>query len=130
MTREWVANWNNKIYWNEDGTKADGDIQSQDFWDTFGIKSWPTFKNACSYHVPGKWADDVEQFIKQVQLELEGRVSFDQIKEKWCRFTVYYSCIEKDDEDAETRMRELIQECIDRLISKGVHPPKQETENG
>lgn len=130
MTRQWVADWNNKIYWNEDGTNAGPGMTGADFWNEFGIESWPVNKRACASHIPEKWADDVEKFILQVQKELEGRIEFHQIKEKWCRFTVYFGCVEEDDEDAQNRMRELINECIERLISKGVHPPKTGEKNG
>ena len=34
-----------------------------------------------------------------------------------------------NDEHARQRMYELIDECIEKLINKGVHPPKQEKEN-
>jgi len=130
MTKElmldWTNKWNQKIYWNEDGTRAENGFRAEEFWDEFGIESWPKFKDACAYHIPGKWADDMTIFVKQVQEKLGDRVTFGQIKEKFCRLTVYFDYADKE---AQARMYELIQECIDRLIIKGVHPPKQEIEN-
>lgn len=128
MTREWVDDWNNKIYRNPDGTPVVGGISGSDFWNEFGIESWPVNKRACASHIPERWADDVEKFIVQVQTELEGRIEFHQIKEKFCRLTVYFGY--DNDEDAKNRMYELINECIERLISKGVHPPKTGENNG
>jgi len=121
----WVHEWNTKLYWNEDGTRAKPGFQAEEFWDEFKIKSWPKFQDACAYHIPSKWVYDVRIFVKQVQDELKDRIAFAQIKEKFCRLTVYFNAT---DEEARTRAHELIQECIDRLINKGVHPPKQEME--
>lgn len=126
MGMEWVNKWNRKIYWNEDGTRASESghgIGPEEFWDEFKIKSWPKFRDSCAFYVPTKWADDVREFIVKVQNELGDRITFRQIKEKWCRLTVYFRAT---DDEAGTRMYELIQECINNLIEKGIHPPKQE----
>jgi hypothetical protein len=64
--------------------------------------------------------------LQKVRDELGDRVEFSQIKEKFCDLTIYYST--KDDE-ARTRMRELIAECRNKLIAKGVHPPREEQGN-
>lgn len=114
--------WNKKIYKNEDGTFVDGGLNPKQFWEEFGIKSFPLFKDRCYYHIPQRWADDVKIFVKQVQDELGDRIEFTQIKEKWCELTVYYS---SKDKEAGERLKELKKECVDRLIEKGVHPPRE-----
>lgn len=118
-----VDEWNKKIYKNEDGSFVeDSGMHAEEFWNDFGIESYPKFKNRCYSHIPARWREDVKTFLKQVQVELKDRVEFQQIKEKWCWFTVYYTSA---DEQASARMKELIGECIDRLIAKGVHPPRE-----
>jgi len=117
-----VNEWNKKIYKNEDGSFVEGGMHAKEFFEEFGIESFPLFKDKCYSHIPARWADDVKIFLKQVQAELKDRVVFQQIKEKWCWFTVYYTFV---DEESNKRMRELINECIDRLIVKGVHPPRE-----
>lgn len=114
-----VDEWNKKIYKNEDDSFVGGGLGAKEFFEEFGIKSGPLFEDKCWSHIPERWADDVRLFIKQVQSELKDQVEFGQIKEKWCRLTVYY-CAEN--ENANKRVKELINECIDRLIAKGVHP--------
>lgn len=126
----YVDEWNAKIYRNDDGTFVEGNsLSPKELWEEFQIKSGPMFENACRSHIPVKWNDDVRLFLKQVREELGDRISFTQIKEKWCELTVYASA--KDD-DAENRLRELKKECVDRLIEKGVHPPREQQtkENG
>jgi hypothetical protein len=125
-----INEWNEKIYRNSDGKFVEGpSLGPKEFWEEFQIKSGPMFKDACWSHIPVKWTDDVRLFLKQVREELGDRVSFSQIKEKWCELTVYAST--KDDA-ARDRLCELEKECIDRLIEKGVHPPReqQNKENG
>ena len=123
-----VYEWNKKIYRNEDGSwyKPEENLTDEKLWELFQIKSWPKFKDAYSFHTPPKWNEDVIQFIIQVQKELNNKIEFIQIKEKWCRFTVYFKTA---DILAENRLKELQKECIDRLISKGVHPPTQGEES-
>ena len=114
--------WNKKIYRNDDDTFVEGGLNAKEFWEEFGIKSGPMFKDCCWSHIPARWADDVRIFIKQVQSELGEQVMFKQIKEKWCNLTVYYS---STDQEAGERMRQLEKECIDRLIAKDLHPPRE-----
>jgi len=116
-----VDEWNKKIYKNEDGSFVEGGLNAKHFFEEFGIESFPMFRDKCYYHIPERWADDVRIFLKQAQSELKDKIVFQQIKEKWCWFTVYYTFV---DELANNRMKELINECIDRLIAKGVHPPR------
>ena len=120
--REWIQQWNIKIYKDDDGKEYEGTMGAEELWKEFGIKSAPLFKDQCFYHVPGKWADDVRIFIKQVQKELGDKITFEQIKEKWCGFTVYF---QSTDEEARQRLLQLEEECINRLISKGIYPSEQ-----
>jgi hypothetical protein len=117
-----IDEWNKKIYKNEDGSFVQDQMNAKEFWEEFQIESFPMFKDKCYYHIPARWRDDVKIFLKQVQAELKDKVEFQQIKEKWCWLTVYYTFV---DEVSNQRMKELINECIDRLIAKGVHPPRQ-----
>ena len=82
---------------------------------------------AISSHVPRQWEDDVIVFIRQVQGELKNDITFVQIKEKYCILTVYYDYLNKE---AAARVQELRQECINKLITKGVHPPTLGDNNG
>jgi hypothetical protein len=113
--------WNNKIYRGEDGKELAGGLQAEEFWNEFQIKSYPKFENACAYHIPAKWADDVRDLITTTRKELGDRIEFEQIKEKWCELVVYYKAT---DEVARQRFRELLTDCKDRLKAKGVHPEK------
>jgi hypothetical protein len=116
-----VQEWNDKIYRNADDSFVGGGMHAQEFWDEFKIKSYPLFEGRCYFFIPERWAEDVRLFIKQVQTELKDKVEFGQIKEKFCWLTVYYTSF---GEDTDVRIKELIDECIDRLILKGVHPPR------
>ena len=116
-----LQDWNKKIYRDESGDFVKGNLGAEEFWEEFGIKSGPKFREACWSHIPSKWADDVRLMLKQVQDELDDRISFRQIKEKFCWLTVYYDA---KDEEAKTRMDELIVECQDRLGAKDLHPKK------
>lgn len=116
--------WNRIIYENEDGdwaTARDG-ISAGEFWDKWGIQSWPKF-TAAMFHIPTKWANDVRLMLDQVKSELGDRISFRQIKEKYCELTVYYR---SSDNEASERMRELIKECVERLQLKKVYPITKE----
>jgi hypothetical protein len=117
-----VEEWNNRIYRNADGSFVEGGLNAKEFFEEFGIESFPLFRDKCYYHVPERWADDVRIFIKQAQTELGHKFVFTQIKEKFCWLTVYYTPL---DESADNSMKELINKCIDRLIEKGVHPPRE-----
>lgn len=121
-----INEWNEKIYRNEDGSEVEGRLGADEFWDEFQIKSWPKFRDACAFHIPGKWAEDVREFLTRVRDELGDKVQFAQIKEKFCQLTVYNSCA---DEETRERLNELKIECVRNLIKKGVHPPIQEKEN-
>ena len=114
--------WNQKIYRNSDDSFVEGSMGAKEFYEEFGIKSYPLFKDQCYYHVPARWADDVRMFVKQVQSELGDRITFKQIKEKWCWLTVYYSAA---DQEADERLKQLERECIDRLIAKDLHPARE-----
>jgi len=116
-----VRDWNYKIYRDEKGEFVKGNLGAEEFWDEFGIKSGPKFRDACWSHIPGKWAEDVRLMLTKAQKELGDRVNFTQIKEKMCWLTVYYAA--KDDE-AKSRMSELIVECQNRLRAKDLHPSK------
>ena len=98
-----VQEWNQKIYKNADGSFVDGGM----------------FPNRCWSNVPARWAEDVRIFLKQAKDELGDRITFDQIKEKWCHLTVYSTAA---DEEAKKRLQELEAECVKRLVVKGVHP--------
>jgi hypothetical protein len=121
-----LSEWNRKIYRNEDDSPAEGNLGADEFWDEFQIKSWPKFKDACAFHIPGKWASDVRELLKSIRSELGNKVSFTQIKEKFCELVIYCSC---EDEETRGRFRELQNDCVRKLIEKGVHPPTQEKEN-
>jgi len=120
-----AQDWNKVIYKNEDGSWADDSnkITVDELWDKWQIKSWPKFKDGCACHVPSKWADDVRVLLTTARNELGDRVNFSQIKEKFCRLTIYYKC---DDDEATTRMQELISECIKQLQLKKVYPITKE----
>jgi len=120
-----VKTWNEIIY-KDNGIPIKSSITSEELWDEFGIRSAPKFRDACWSHIPERWANEVKEFITQVQNELGDRIEFVQIKEKFCRLTVYF---DYSDESARQRMYELINECTEKLINKGVHPPKQEKDN-
>jgi len=114
-----VRAWNKKIYGNTNGTIKENGLNADDFWKEFRIKSWPKFCDSCASHIPPTWANEVREMLRIAQKELGQRIKFDQIKEKFCRLTVYYSPADKE---AGQRMNELIEECKDKLIKKGVHP--------
>jgi hypothetical protein len=115
-----VNYWNNVIYKEADGTQAQGnEITVDELWDKFQIKSWPKFKDGCVYNLPSKWSDDIRVMLTKVMAELGSRIGFMQIKEKWCKLTVYYKAA---DDAAKNRMQELIAECIEQLQIKKVYP--------
>lgn len=114
-----IQKWN-KIIYRDPNKLRKGSLTSEDLWAKFKIKSGPKFKDECWSEIPGVWADDVSDFIKSVQSEFGNKVRFLQIKEKFCELTVYYS----SPDNIKKRVHELIEECIEKLIKKGVHPPK------
>lgn len=118
-----IQEWNAIVYKNDDGSFTEGNLLAKAFWEEFGIKSYPLFKDKCYYHIPAKWADDVRLMIKQIQSELGDRIEFQQIKESWCQLIVYRSA---KDKEAENRCREIIAECINRLKEKGLHPSEND----
>lgn len=124
-TIEEVHDWNKIIYKNADGSWVDDSnkITVDELWDRWQIKSWPKFKEGCACHVPVKWADDVRVMLDKARDELGDKVEFQQIKEKFCRLTVYYTC--KDDE-ASNRMQDLIRNCIEQLQIKKIYPITKE----
>ena len=114
-----IYEWNKKIYKDKDDNfVVEPKLEAQELWDEFKIKSYPLFKNACFSHVPSKWADDVRRLLKEAQQEFGDKITFLQIKEKWCELTIYI--------DAEDHVKEkfykLKKECVERLKTKGVHP--------
>lgn len=109
----YLDEWNRKLY-GESGWGA------EEFWLELQLKSWPKFENECAYHIPAAWTEDVTVLVKTIQQELGDRITFQQIKEKYCDLVVYFS---SKDTEAGDRARELIRECIANLINKGVHPP-------
>jgi len=122
-----VNKWNAKIYRDENGEFVEGDkLDDEKLWEEFGIKSGPKFRDACWSGVPVKWTDDVRFLIKQVKDELKDRIEFAQIKEKWCRLTIYFTA---KDKEAEKRFVELKRECISKLIEKGIHPNNEEMQD-
>lgn len=117
-----TRDWNYRIYRDDNGEFIrEGGLGADEFWDEFQIKSGPKFKDACWSHIPAKWADDVRLMLHQAQKELGDRVSFTQIKEKFCYLTVYFGA---KDEEAKKRMNELIVECEVRLRAKDLYPEK------
>lgn len=112
-----LVKWNKIIYKDSEGNPLLGGINGADFFDNFGIKSWPAFKDAPASHIPEKWSDDVSVFILAAQKAVP-EIKFHQLKEKYCFFVVYYDCEEKNRKTIE----KLKKECIDSLIEKGVHP--------
>ena len=125
----WVSHWNTIIYpRGDDGRHIEytDKITNDELWEKFGIKSWPKFKDACASHVPPTWSGEIRELLTKAQDELGDRISYAQIKEKWCRLTIYYK---SNDDEAQARMRELISECREELIEKGVHPPNEEQED-
>jgi len=125
---EWkhIHEWNRKIY-RPNGEFEKKTLSAEDLWDKFKIKSGPKFMDACWSDVPNVWVDDVSDFILKVQEELKDKIEFTQIKEKFCQLTVYFTSA---DENTRKRMNELIEECIGKLIKKGVHPPRLGENNG
>ena len=122
-----VNEWNRIIYRNDDGSFVEGDQLTPDkLWTEFGIKSFPKFRESCSSHIPIKWTDDVRAFLAQVRVELGDRIAFTQLKEQWCVLVVYF---EAKDTEAENRLLELKRECVDRLITKGIHPDNKGDSN-
>lgn len=111
--------WNKRIYRNDDDSFTEGNLGCEEFWNEFQIKSGPKFREACYSRIPGKWADDVRQMLKQAQLELGDKINYRQIKEKFCCLVVSFDA---KDEEAEKRMNELISECQKRLMAKDLHP--------
>ncbi|KKM60740.1 hypothetical protein LCGC14_1538870, partial [marine sediment metagenome] len=85
-----INEWNEKIYRNEDGSEVEGTLGADEFWDEFQIKSWPKFRDACVSHIPGKWAEDVREFLTRVRDELGDKVQFAQISvpEGWIDFAI------------------------------------------
>ena len=119
-----VHKWNKIIYKNADGSFIDGDkITNDELWESYRIRSAPKFKSECWSHIPVRWTKDVRIMLDQILSEFENKVEFQQIKEKFCNLTVYYKPCSSLDEEAKTRIQEIIKECKERLISKGVHPP-------
>lgn len=115
-----VQEWNKKIYRNEDDSFVDGDqITADELWDEFQIKSHPKFRGSCYSHIPIRWTEDVRSMLRRIRDEFGDKVEFSQIKEKWCNLTIYYSA----PDEIKDRVREIIVECKDSLISKGIHPP-------
>jgi len=117
-----IKEWNKKIY-------KHSNVKSKPFsevlWNAFEIKSWPLFKDACSYHVPDLWREEVIKLIYKTRNVLGDRIQFSQIKEKFCYLTIYYSA--KDDE-AKQLMESFVEECRKNLIEKGIHPKGEENE--
>ena len=114
--------WNQKIYKNDDDSFVEGGWGAKEFYEEFDIKSGPMFGGCCWSHIPARWTDDVRVFLKQVRSELGNRITFRQIKEKWCSLTVYY---DSADQEAHDRLKQLERECIDRLIAKDLHPSRE-----
>ena len=114
-----VSEWNKKIYRNEDGSFIQGEeITPNEFWEKYQIRSGPKF-NACWSHIPIRWTEDVRNMLSKIRKEFGEQVTFDQIKEKWCSLVIYYSA----PDEIKDKVREIIKECKDNLISKGIHPP-------
>jgi len=125
---EFTTKWNKIIYRNDDGSFPNGDkITVTELWESFGIRSAPMFMNACWSEIPTKWTEDVRFMLTKILDEFGAKVKIEQIKEKWCHLTVYYEpCSSLDEEEKDRirgRIREIINECKESLISKGVHPP-------
>ncbi|MHA2280297.1 MAG: hypothetical protein ACXAC5_05560 [Promethearchaeota archaeon] len=121
---EEVHNWNKIIYKNADGSFVQGDkITNDELWESFKIRSHPKFRGACYSHIPVRWTEDVRIMLGKILSEFKDKVEISQIKEKFCRLTVYYKPCSSLGDEAKTRIQELIKECQERLISKGVHPP-------
>ena len=121
-----VNEWNKKIYKNADDSFVEGDkITVDELWESFKIRSAPKFRDACWSSVPVRWTEDVRTMLCKISDEFKNKIEIQQIKEKWCYLTVYYKlCSSIDDKaKAEDRIQELIKECKERLILKGVHPP-------
>jgi len=125
---EFTTKWNKIIYQNDDGSFVTGDkITTNELWKSFGIRSAPKFMDACWSEIPVKWTEDVRIMLTKISNEFGTDITIEQIKEKWCHLTVYYKvCSSLDDNmrnSVQNRIRELIKECKESLISKGVHPP-------
>ena len=127
-SREALHYWNTLLYWDTVlNCQQSGSWGADEFWDEVQVESWPKFTNRCASHIPFAWVEDVKQLILQAKKELGDKIDFTQIKEKFCMLTIYKQC---EDEQTAARFRELELECIERLIKKGVHPPRQELSNG
>ena len=114
-----VYKWNAIIYpSNEKGEDIRHGLSASDWWDRFQIKSYPKFRNVCAYRCPATWIEDVTWMVEETRKRFGDKVEFNQIKEKFCILTVYFSA----DEDTKEKMYELIAETKARLVAKGVHP--------
>lgn len=114
-----INEWNKNIYKNNDGSLFKGEeLTPNDLWDKFKIKSHPKFKGSCYSHIPQRWTNDVSEMLKKI-MELNKPVEIIQIKEKWCRLTVYY----KAPDEIKEEVNKIIVNCIETLVSNGLHPP-------
>lgn len=113
--------WNKKLYPRDENAEKwtpPKNIGADWFWDNFQIKSAPKFREACWFHIPNAWADDVANLITAIRNCFGDGVEFTQIKEKFCYLTVYYSA------KAEIRPKvdEMIKHTQAVLRNKGLHP--------
>lgn len=115
-TRFALDQWNDKLYPGRNDNSVPGS-----FWEEFDIESAPRNNRACWSHIPKKWETDVRLMLGTARSELGKRIEFAQVKEKFCSLVVYFT---SKDDDAHTRMRELVEECKGRLKGKGLHPNK------
>ena len=115
-----IHDWNSKLYPRNEETGAflAENLGANFFWDNFGIKSAPKFRDECYSHIPSLWKDDVSLLIKSLQEKYDNKIDFIQIKEKFAYLTVYYDSSEKDKKDIDNR----VEECRNILRSKGLHP--------
>lgn len=125
-----LGEWNKKLYGDRFMQKENYTRFDELLWKTFKIKSWPLFRDACAYHIPDLWREDVIKFIYKVRGGLGDRITFTQIKEKYCHLVVYYHPKDKEDEEAKRLIKEWVKECIESLIQKGLHPKGEKDEQG
>jgi hypothetical protein len=110
-----LHDWNKKLY-------SDKKLwQAEEFWNELGLKSWPKFKDCCTYHIPLSWAEEVKKLVLTVQKNFGDQVRFRQIKEKFCYLTIYYDA---DSNQIHNDVRKLINKSIDNLVKQGLHPER------
>ena len=128
VTMLYVHKWNEIIYKDANGAFVEGErLDTEALWNDYKIKSWPKFKDACSYCIPIKWVSEIRILIEAIQTELGDKFKFSQIKEKWCNLTIYF---DRTDDKSTDIAEKLIAKCKNNLIAQGIHPSADDMKVG